>query len=123
MEYKLFDDYISLQALLKEVGIIPTGGAVKLFLQEETVLLNGQEEKRRGKKIYPGDCLSLPSKNLEIKLRTPDKEEREQYQAQQEEKQRLAKLVKEMNKNLKTKTKPNKGPAKDRQKPVRFPGT
>ena len=28
MEYKLFDEYITLQALLKEVGIIQSGGAV-----------------------------------------------------------------------------------------------
>lgn len=29
MEYKLFDDYITLQALLKELGIIQSGGAIK----------------------------------------------------------------------------------------------
>ena len=39
MEYKLFDDYITLQALLKEVGIIQSGGAIKSFLQENQVIL------------------------------------------------------------------------------------
>ena len=29
MEYKLFDDYITLQSLLKELGIIQSGGAIK----------------------------------------------------------------------------------------------
>ena len=32
MKYKLFDEYITLQALLKEVGIIQSGGAIKAFL-------------------------------------------------------------------------------------------
>ena len=55
MEYKLFDDYITLQALLKELGIIQSGGAIKGYLAETTVLFNGQDEKRRGKKIRIGD--------------------------------------------------------------------
>ena len=29
MDYKLFDEYITLQALLKEVGVIQSGGAIK----------------------------------------------------------------------------------------------
>ncbi len=41
MKYKLFDEYITLQALLKEVGIIQSGGAIKSFLQENQVYFNG----------------------------------------------------------------------------------
>ena len=40
MKYKLFDDYITLQALLKEVGIIQSGGAIKSFLQENQFYFN-----------------------------------------------------------------------------------
>ena len=32
MEYKLFDEYITLQALLKELSIIHSGVAIKVFL-------------------------------------------------------------------------------------------
>ena len=32
MEYKLFEEFITLQALLKELGIIQSGGAIKSFL-------------------------------------------------------------------------------------------
>ena len=35
MNYKLFDDFITLQAILKELGIIQSGGAIKAFLQEK----------------------------------------------------------------------------------------
>lgn len=50
MIYKLFTEFITLQALLKELGIIQSGGAIKRFLAETTVLFNGEDEKRRGKK-------------------------------------------------------------------------
>lgn len=62
MDYKLFEDYITLQALLKDLRIIASGGAVKSFLAETTVLFNGQDEKRRGKKLRIGDVVELPEK-------------------------------------------------------------
>lgn len=49
MIYKLFTEFITLQALLKELGIIQSGGAIKGLLAETTVLFNGEDEKRRGK--------------------------------------------------------------------------
>ncbi len=45
MEFKLFDDYITLQALLKTTGILHSGGAIKGFLEENTILFNGEDEK------------------------------------------------------------------------------
>ena len=71
MEYKLFDEYITLQALLKELSIIHSGGAIKGFLANNTVLFNGEDEKRRGKKLRYGDVtvsythLTLPT-NREV---------------------------------------------------------
>ena len=38
MEYKLFDEYITLQALLKELSIIHSGGAIKGFFVMEMLL-------------------------------------------------------------------------------------
>ena len=59
MEYKLFDEYITLQALLKELSIIHSGGAIKGFLANNTVLFNGEDEKRRRKKTYVMGMLLL----------------------------------------------------------------
>ncbi|MDQ0257559.1 S4 domain protein YaaA [Evansella vedderi] len=56
---KIQEDYITLGQILKEVGVISTGGAAKWFLQENQVFLNGEEENRRGKKLYPGDVLVI----------------------------------------------------------------
>lgn len=124
MEYKLFDDYITLQALLKEVGIIQSGGAIKSFLQENQVYFNGELETRRGKKIRIGDTITLPNQKLKILLTTPNEKEREEHEKELLEKRRVATLVKEMNKNIKkskstTSLRTNKS---DKKAPIRFPG-
>ena len=124
MEYKLFDDYITLQALLKEVGIIQSGGAIKSFLQENQVYFNGDLETRRKKKIRIGDIITLPNQKLEILLTAPNEEERIEHEKELLEKRRVATLVKEMNKNIKkskstTSLRTNKS---DKKAPIRFPG-
>jgi ribosome-associated protein len=48
-------EYITLGQFFKISGIAPTGGAVKHILAEEVVLVNGEPEQRRGRKLYPGD--------------------------------------------------------------------
>lgn len=52
-------EYITLGQLLKETGVIDTGGAAKWFLKERTVRLNGEKEERRGKKLYNGDVIDI----------------------------------------------------------------
>ena len=71
MKYTLFDDFITLQALLKELGIIKSGGAVKGYLAETAVLFNGEDEKRRGKKLRVCDVITIPHDALEIEIVEP----------------------------------------------------
>lgn len=130
MDYKLFDDYITLQALLKETGIIQSGGAVKGFLAENTVLVNGEDEKRRGKKLRINDRVNLLKQDILITLIKPSEEEFKQHELDLAEKARVAKLVKAMNKQhqqkqtAKTrKDKRHQPQASSKKKPVRFPGT
>lgn len=47
--------FITLNILLKITGEISTGGQAKYFLHTTKVLVNGEEENRRGRKLYPGD--------------------------------------------------------------------
>lgn len=131
MEYKLFDDYITLQALLKETGIIQSGGAIKTFLSEYPVLFNGEPENRRGKKLRVNDRISLLEQGIEINLTAPSQEEILQHQKEIAEKKRVAELVKAMNKDLKKSQTSKKEKRKNtglpkKQKttksPVRFPG-
>lgn len=117
MKYVLFDDYITLQSLLKDLGIIKSGGAIKSFLADTDVFFNGERESRRGKKIRIGDSISIPSLNKTITIQEPTKEDFTKYQAEKAEKERISTLVKQMNqKTKKSKTVKTK-------KAVRFPGT
>ncbi|WP_332692423.1 S4 domain-containing protein YaaA [Halalkalibacter lacteus] len=51
--------YITLGQMLKEVGVIDTGGMAKWYLSEYVVYVNEEEENRRGKKLVPGDFVTL----------------------------------------------------------------
>ena len=110
MEYKLFDEYITLQALLKELSIIHSGGAIKGFLANNVVLFNGEEEKRRGKKLRYGDVFTIPSEELEITIVVPTQSEIEKHKKEVAERARVYAIVKKMNKDNKKKQKktPNK---------------
>lgn len=130
MDYKLFDDYITLQALLKEIGIIQSGGAIKGYLAENTVLVNGVDEKRRGKKLRVDDQVNLLSHDSLITLIKPSDDDVKQRQRYLVEKARVAELVKAMNKQHKTKStqhahknKNHQSQPRSKKTPVRFPGT
>ncbi|WP_049530379.1 S4 domain-containing protein YaaA [Streptococcus pseudopneumoniae] len=121
MEYKLFEEFITLQALLKELGIIHSGGAIKSFLAEHLVYFNGELENRRGKKVRIGDSIDIPDMKIQIILTQPSLEEQEEYLQEKLEKERVAKLVKEMNKTVKKKPTKKTPKAKTKTAP-RFPG-
>ena len=121
MEHKLFEEFITLQALLKELGIIHSGGAIKSFLAEHHVYFNGELENRRGKKGRIGDSIDIPDMKIQIILTQPSLEEQEEYLQEKLEKERVAKLVKEMNKTVKKKPTKKTPKAKTKTAP-RFPG-
>ncbi len=62
-------EYIQLQNVLKLENIISTGGEAKLFLQQNSVLVNDLLENRRGRKLYVGDRVKV---NNEVYLIVDD---------------------------------------------------
>ncbi|WP_159888116.1 S4 domain-containing protein YaaA [Paenibacillus puerhi] len=48
-------DYITLGQFLKLSDCISTGGHAKSFLQETKIVVNGEAENRRGRKLRAGD--------------------------------------------------------------------
>lgn len=58
------EEYITLGVLLKIAGIIDTGGQAKFFLSENTVLVNGEKDNRRGRKLYHGDEINVLGKTF-----------------------------------------------------------
>ena len=121
MEYKLFEEFITLQALLKELGIIHSGGAIKSFLAEHLVYFNGELENRRGKKVRIGDSIDIPDLKIHIILTQPSQEEQKEHLEEKLEKERVAKLVKEMNKTVNKKPTKKHQVSKTKTAP-RFPG-
>jgi ribosome-associated protein len=66
----LFDlrgDHISLDALLKATGLAPSGGAAKVLIAAGAVDVNGEPERRRGRKVRAGDTVRLGAQ--EVRLR------------------------------------------------------
>ena len=59
-------EYITLGQFLKFVGIIDCGSYAKQFLQENVVYVNGEQDQRRGRKIYPRDVVKVLNKIYEV---------------------------------------------------------
>ena len=53
--FALRGDHITLDALLKATGLAPSGGAAKVLIGQGGVVVNGQTETRRGRKLRAGD--------------------------------------------------------------------
>ena len=66
-EVKINTEYIKLGQLLKFAAIIDSGACAKTFLEENDVFINGNLEKRRGKKIYSGDIVEVLNEKIIIK--------------------------------------------------------
>lgn len=49
------DEYITLGQFLKVADIIASGGEAKIFLNSNIILINDEEDNRRGRKLHKGD--------------------------------------------------------------------
>ena len=52
---KIDTPYIKLDSFLKAVNAVSSGGEAKILITGGMVLVNGEVELRRGRKLYPGD--------------------------------------------------------------------
>lgn len=52
-------EYITLGQFLKLSECISTGGEAKPFLLENTVFINGEQDQRRGRKLYNEDRIDV----------------------------------------------------------------
>lgn len=52
-------EYIQLGQFLKLANVVESGGMVKIFLAEFEILVNGELENRRGRKLYLGDTVEI----------------------------------------------------------------
>lgn len=59
-------EYIKLDAFLKFAALTGTGGEAKLLIQDGLVSVNGAPCTQRGKKLYPGDIVSLGGQDIQV---------------------------------------------------------
>ncbi|MEH7117423.1 S4 domain-containing protein YaaA [Neobacillus vireti] len=56
---KLDTEYITLGQFLKLADVIQTGGMAKWFLSEHEIIINGEQDQRRGRKLRAGDKIQI----------------------------------------------------------------
>lgn len=52
-------EVIRLDQFLKLQGVVETGGQAKIMVQAGEVAVNGRVETRRGRKLVPGDVVTI----------------------------------------------------------------
>lgn len=52
-------DFITLGQLLKLSGVITNGGEAKSFLLNNKILVNGEAENRRGRKLFGSEIVKI----------------------------------------------------------------
>ena len=63
---KISTEFIRLEQFLKLTGTVSTGGEAKQIIRDGLVSVNGETETRRGRKLYPGDEVSLEGNILKV---------------------------------------------------------
>ena len=63
---KITTEYITLQQFMKLSGIVSTGGEAKLKIKEMDIVVNGEKENRRGRKLYPADKVKIEGKTYVV---------------------------------------------------------
>ena len=65
-EIKIDTEFIKLDALLKFANLVSSGGEAKIRIAEGEVLVNDAPCTMRGRKLRPGDTVSLDGETVEI---------------------------------------------------------
>lgn len=62
----LRDEFIKLGQAIKFVGFVENGVEAKEVITEGSVLVNGEADTRRGRKLYEGDTVEYQGKTIKI---------------------------------------------------------
>ena len=63
---KLRDEFIKLGQALKAANLVEDGVEAKYVIQDGEVLVNGEPDTRRGRKVYDGDVISYQGEEIKI---------------------------------------------------------
>lgn len=63
-------EMITLAQLLKGLDLIQTGGQAKYYLKDHQVIVDGEVETRRGRKLRAGTTLKIPDEGVDVVIET-----------------------------------------------------
>jgi ribosome-associated protein len=70
-EVEIRGDTIRLGQLLKLAGVVGSGGDARELLASGDVLVNGEQEERRGRQLHPGDVVAVGELSLRVSPQPP----------------------------------------------------
>ena len=65
-QIEIKDEFIKLGQALKLAGMVDSGVEAKIEIEEGNVLVNGEQETRRGKKLRNGDVFSFDGQECSV---------------------------------------------------------
>jgi len=65
--FDLRGEHITLDALLKASGLASSGGEAKILIQQGGVLVNGEVDLRRGRKMRAGDEVAVGERRVSVR--------------------------------------------------------
>ena len=66
-DFEIRGEHIALDALLKATGLAASGGEAKALIVGGGVMLNGQVELRRGRKVRAGDVVAVGESCVQVR--------------------------------------------------------
>jgi len=66
------EETIKLDQFLKLAQIVQSGGQAKHLIRSGIVRVNGEVETRRGRKLYPGDVITVEGEELIVESEPDD---------------------------------------------------
>lgn len=66
IDFTLRGDYVTLDALLKAIGLAPSGGAAKVMIVEGRVQVDGRDEVRKACKIRAGQVVGVGATRIRV---------------------------------------------------------
>ena len=66
MKITIRDDFIKLGQAMKLAGLVENGVEAKIVIQDGQVLVNGETDTRRGRKLYEGDNFSYQGQTVTV---------------------------------------------------------
>jgi ribosome-associated protein len=63
---------VELHKILKFEGMVPSGGVAKLVIDSGDVMVNGEVETRKRKKIVAGDVIEFNGESIRMVLQQDD---------------------------------------------------